>query len=130
MRRTTAILTVCLCAVAGCEGGAAQEPYDGVIAATRRPVSASIAGPQAPEAASIEAEVDVPWSIALLSDAKRPRAKNGGKVIVVGAASDVPPETPETIADEAGFHVAVGPRPSEEKPTTPKTCSGVVKTRS
>lgn len=133
MRRTTAILrtstilTLCLGAAAGCSGGAAQERYDGVIAAARRPAKAP-ANParQPPEAEPIASEVDVPWTIALLSNAKTSSVKKAGKVVVVDIESDVP----EAIVQEADFHVAVNPRPAGDKPATSKTCSGVVNRRS
>lgn len=126
MRRTTAILTVCLCAVAGCRGGAAQEPYDGVIAAARRPVTAAVPAPQASEVEPIASEVDVPWAIALLSDAGSAAVKKAGKVIVV----DTEPDVPESVVPAVDLHVAADPGSAEEKPATPKACSGVVKTRS
>ena len=126
MRRTTAILTVCLCALAGCQGGGAQEPYDGVLAAARRPMRAAVVVPQAPEAAPIASEVDVPWSIALLSDAKRPRPTKHGKAILANTG----PGAAETIAEDTNLHVAIDPRSAEDKAATPKTCSGVVKSRS
>jgi glucose/arabinose dehydrogenase len=127
MRRATVMLTVCLCAVAGCRGGAAQEPYDGVLAAAQRPIKATATvTPLAPEVEPIASEVDVPWAIALLSDAETPAVRKPAGTIV----ADVEPEAPETIADEAHVHVAVGPRSAEERPAPPKTCSGVVKSRS
>jgi hypothetical protein len=126
MRRTTAMLAVCTCALTGCQGGGAQEPYDGVIAASRSPVTAAVPAPQASEAEAIDSEVDVPWTIALLSDGKAPTMKKAGRVIVV----DAEPDGPDPIAREADLHVAVDPEPTTEKPATPKTCSGVVKSRS
>jgi hypothetical protein len=127
MRRTTAILTVCLSAAAGCSGGAAQEPYDGVIAAARRPAKAA-ANPaqQPPEPQPTASEIDVPWTIALLSNAKTSSVKKAGKVTVVDIESGVP----ERIVRAADFHVAVNPRSAGEKPATSKTCSGVVNRRS
>jgi glucose/arabinose dehydrogenase len=127
MRRTTAILTLCLCAVAGCRGGGAQEPYDGLIArAQPRAAAAAVSTPQAPEAEPIASAVDVPWTIALLSDGARPAARKRGK----GLALDVNPAVAATIAEEAHLNVAVEPTPTDDKPATPKACSGVVKTRS
>jgi glucose/arabinose dehydrogenase len=125
MRRTTAILAVCFCAVTGCRGGAAQEPYNGVIAAAQRAAKAAIPA-QAPEAEPIASEIDVPWAIALLSDAKTPVVKRRGRVIVVDTEHDVP----ETIAEDADLRVAVDPGSAAEKPATPKTCNGVVNRRS
>ena len=127
MRRTTAILTVSLCAVAGCRGGGAQEPYDGMLAATQRPavsVPAPVAQTVEPEV--VPSEVDVPWAIALLSDGKAPGVRKAGNATVV----HVQPEVPETVIDEADFRVAIDPTSAEERPATPKTCSGVVKSRS
>ena len=125
MRRTTAVLAVCFCALTGCRGGVAQEPYDGVIAAAR-PASAAVPTPQETEAAPIASEVDVPWAIALLSDAARPTVKKPAKVVVV----DAEPDVPEMLAQEGDFHLVVGPEPAAERRERPKTCSGVVKTRS
>jgi hypothetical protein len=125
MRQTTAILVVGLCALAGCQGGGAQEPYDGVIAAAR-PLSASVPAPQDPEAAPMASAVDVPWTIALLSDAEPPAARARANAI----APDAKPPVAERIIEEAHFHVAVDPRPTNDKPATPKACGGVVKTRS
>jgi glucose/arabinose dehydrogenase len=127
MRRRTAILTVCLCAVAGCRGGAAQEPYDGMLAAAQRPVTTrAVPAPQVPQAEPTASEVDVPWAIALLSDAKATALGKPGKVIIV----DSEPESPEMLAHDADLHVAGDPASAVERPATPKTCSGVVKSRS
>jgi hypothetical protein len=127
MRRVTAILTVCLVAVAGCQGSAAQEPYDGVIAAVQRPAKAPVVPElRSPEAEPIASEVDVPWAIALLSDAMPAPVKKPGKVIVVDVDADVP----ETVVQAVDLDVAVDPPSAAEKPATPKTCSGVVKSRS
>jgi glucose/arabinose dehydrogenase len=132
MRRTNAILVVLLCAVTGCRGTGAQEPYDGMVAAARRPSKAPPApAAEAPEAQPIASEVDVPWTIALLSDAKAPRAKRSGKLVVV----DREDEATIAIAHDADLYVATGPHPPDdkstaEKPAAPKSCSGVVKSRS
>jgi glucose/arabinose dehydrogenase len=126
MRRTTAILTVSLCAVAGCRGGGAQEPYDGMLAAQRPAGSALAPAAQTLEPEVVPSEVDVPWAIALLSDAKAPEVRKAGKATVV----DAEPDASETVSDDADFHVAIDPRFVEERPATPKTCSGVVKSRS
>jgi glucose/arabinose dehydrogenase len=127
MRRTTAILTVSLCAVAGCRGGGAQEPYDGMLAAAQRPaVSAPAPVAPTPEPEVVPSEVDVPWTIALLSDANAPRVTKAGNATVL----DTEPAVSETMADEADFRVAIDPRSAEERPATPKTCNGVVKSRS
>jgi glucose/arabinose dehydrogenase len=127
MRRMTAILTLSLCAVAGCQGGGAQEPYDGLMTvAPRRATAAAAPAPQAPDTEPIASAVDVPWTIALLSDPGRPAAAKRGEAASVDGASDVA----ATIAEEADLHVAVDPGPVDEKPASPKACSGVVKTRS
>jgi hypothetical protein len=128
MRQTTAILTVCLCAVAGCRGGAAQEPYDGMLAAAQSPPkAAAIHVAPAAEAEPIASEIDVPWAIALLSDAAASATtKPGG-----ATAANREPEAPEALAaEEIHVHAAVDPASAEEKRAAPKACSGVVKTRS
>jgi glucose/arabinose dehydrogenase len=127
MRRTTAILAMCVCAAAGCRRGAAQEPYDGAIAAATGPARpAVIDAAQTPEAWPIASEVDVPWTIALLSNAKTAAVKKTGKVMRVDKERDVA----ETIVKDADLYLAVDPGSAEEKPATPKTCSGVVNRRS
>jgi hypothetical protein len=132
MRRTTAILTLSLCAVAGCRGGAAQEPYDGLIATNRVPAgvqSAAQASP--PESDRIAAGVDVPWTIALLSDAKTSPTRRAGKVIIVQTEPEPEVDLPEIVAgDEADLHLTVNAGAAEESASAPKACSGVVKTRS
>jgi hypothetical protein len=127
MRRTTAILTLCLCAVAGCRGGGAQEPYDGLIAGAQARASAvAVVVPHVPEAEPIASAVDVPWTIALLSDGERPAARKRDKAVTPEAK----PAVAVRIAEEGHLHVAVEPTPTDDKPATPKTCGGVVKTRS
>jgi glucose/arabinose dehydrogenase len=132
MRRANAILVVLFCAVTGCRGTGAQEPYDGLVAAARRPSKALPApAARAPEAQPIASEVDVPWTIALLSDAKAPRPKRSGKLVVV----DREAEATVATAHDAGVYVAAGPHPLDdkstaEKPAAPKSCSGVVNRRS
>jgi hypothetical protein len=122
--RTSAILTVCFCAVAGCQGGAAQEPYDGAMVAVRHSaVAAPVAQTPEPEIAS---EIDVPWAIALLSDAKAARVRKPGKVVRVETEPDVSVRS----AEDADLQFAIDPRYADEKPATPKACSGVVKSRS
>jgi hypothetical protein len=113
MRRMTAIVAVCVSALTGCQGGGSQGP-------------AAVPAPQASEVEPIASEVRVPWAIALVSDARTPAPKKPGKVIVV----DVERDAPEAVVQTVDLHVAVDPRPAAEKPATPKTCSGVVKTRS
>ena len=126
MRRTTAILTLCLCVVAGCRGGAAQEPYDGVLAEAPRSMTAAAPAPHPAEAEPIASEIDVPWAIALLSDAEGSATTKPRGTTVANREA----EPPETLAEETHVHVAVGPGSAEDKPAAPKTCSGVVKTRS
>ena len=126
MRRTTSMLAVCFCALTGCQGGGAQEPYDGVIVADRRPAALSAPAPQVPDTESIASEVDAPWAIALLSDAKAPMLEKASAVTIL----DTEPGVSDAIAADADLHVAVDPRVPEDKPAMPKTCSGVVKTRS
>jgi hypothetical protein len=127
MRRTTAILAMCVCAAAGCRGGAAQEPYDGVIAAATGPARPGVIDPaQAPEARPIASEVDVPWTIALLSNAKTAAVKKTRNVMRV----DKEPDVAETIVKEADLYLTVDRESADEKPATPKTCSGVVNRRS
>ncbi|MDQ3997272.1 MAG: hypothetical protein M3303_09665 [Gemmatimonadota bacterium] len=127
MRRTTAILTACLCAVAGCRGGGAQEPYDGLIAeAQPRAAAAAVSASQVPEAEPIASAVDVPWTIALLSDGERPAARQRGK----GVALNAKPALAATMAEEVHLHVALEPAPTDDKAARPKACGGVVKTRS
>ncbi|MFN2566033.1 MAG: hypothetical protein ABR499_13635 [Gemmatimonadaceae bacterium] len=134
MRRTIAILTVCLC-VTGCRGGAAQAPYDGMIAAAQRPANAAAAHAlQAVEATPIASEVDVPWTIALLTDEPAPVIRRPRRVAVV----DRGPETAEPLSREdegeiriVAEHGHADEKPTtDEKPATPKACNGVVKSRS
>jgi hypothetical protein len=126
MRRTTAILTVCLCAAAGCRGSAAQEPYDGVIVTAKRPGKQVMPPSIAAEATPMASEVDVPFSIALLSNAKTAVARKASSVVVVEAD----PEVREITVEEVHIRFAIDPGPTEEKPAAPKACTGVVKTRS
>jgi hypothetical protein len=113
MWRRTAILAAYVCALTGCQGGGSQGPV-------------AVPAPQASEVEPIASEVPVPWAIALLSDAMPPAPKKPGKVIVV----DIELDASEAVVQTVDLHVAVDPRSAAEKPATPKTCSGVVKTRS
>jgi hypothetical protein len=124
MRRMTAMLTLWLSAAAGCRGGAAQEPYDGVIVAAQRPADAA-ATPQAAEPPQIASEIDVPWSIALLSNAKTATARKPAKVL-----AEAEPEAIDPDAHDLDLQLAGDPTVADEKPTTPKTCNGVVIRRS
>lgn len=132
MRRTSAILVVLFCAVSGCRDSEAQEPSHGVVATDQRPSKALPAPPApAPEAEPIASEVDVPWTIVLLSDARAPRAKRSGKLVIVDREDDAT----VAIAHDADLYIAAGPHPADdksaaEKPAAPKSCSGVVKSRS
>jgi glucose/arabinose dehydrogenase len=122
----TAMLTVSLCAAAGCRGGAAQEPYYGVIAAAQQPVErAATPAPQATDPQPMASEVDVPWSIALVSNAKMASARKPAKVVVVEAKPDAAPD-----AQELDLQLASDPALTEEKAAAPKTCNGVVIRRS
>jgi hypothetical protein len=130
MRRTTAILTICFCAVTGCRGGEAQESYDGAVAAAQRAVDrAPIPARRAPAVDAIALGRDVPWTIALLSDAKAaPPVKRTHRVIDV----DTEPERDlrDLSSEDADVYLAVDPGPVDETPAAPRTCNGVVKTRS
>jgi hypothetical protein len=81
---------------------------------------------EAREAKLIASEVNVPWAIALLSDAETPTARKHGNVIIVDTDRDVP----GTLAEDADLQVAVDPEPAEVKPAAPRACSGVVNRRS
>lgn len=127
MRRSTTILTACLAAAAGCWGGGAQEPYDGLLAAAKRPAKlAAIRAPQVPEGEVIASELDVPWTIALLSSAKTGGSRKVTRAIVADAERD----ERETTVPELELHVAAEPRQAEGRPEAAKTCSGVVNRRS
>jgi glucose/arabinose dehydrogenase len=127
MRRMTAMLTLWLSAAAGCRGGAAQEPYDGVIVAAQRHADpAATTAPQAAELLQMASGIDVPWSIALLSNAKTATARKPAKVLVVEAER----EATDPDAHDLDLQLASDPTLADEKPTTPKTCNGVVIRRS
>jgi hypothetical protein len=122
MRRAVAFLTVCLCAGVGCRGGVAQERYDGFGVTTRSPAA------PAPVAEAMASEVDVPWTLALLSD---------GQGRPVDAPGDVVRDERVASAEEPGFQDAVDlevafehDRLDEKPATSPKSCPGVVKGRS
>jgi hypothetical protein len=133
MQRMTAILTVCLCVVGGCRGSAAQEPDEGRVAPGQRGARAPISA-RAPEAEPIASEVDVPWAIALLSNAKTRTAKKTVKVMVVHDK----PNVDEMSRRDVHFEVAIEPgapengavTPTATRTPAPKTCSGVVNRRS
>jgi hypothetical protein len=133
MRRLTAMLTVCLCAFGACRGGAVHEPYDGVLAGAQRPAKhAAAAAPHDPETEPIASEVHVPWTIALLSNAKTSARKKSGRVIVVDSKPAAPPVLVQELnlqAQELDVQLAADPGP-DEKPAALKTCSGVVNRRS
>jgi hypothetical protein len=124
------VLVVLLCTVTGCRGSAAQEPYDGAVAAPRASMAAA-AAVQAPQPEPSDVEINVPWAIALLSDAPAPPTRKPIKPAVAARNPDLAP----AIAPEAHVHVAiesqpVSEKPAEIKPATPKVCSGVVNRRS
>ena len=98
-----------------------------MVVTTRGPATAA-AIPAAEEAEPMASEVDVPWSIALLSDADAPLAKDPGRVVVVEGGPEV--HEPASAEDVTGLEVVVDHYHGDEKPTTPKSCSGVVKGRS
>jgi hypothetical protein len=129
MRRMTAVVAVCLCAVTGCRGGAAQEPYDGIGTVARAPSSA-VPVPQVPAPAvePIASEVDVPWTIALLSDVEARHVEARGDVV-----HDEPVATAEEsrLEESVDLEVVVEHDLLQEKPaTSAKSCPGVVKGRS
>ena len=126
MRKTTA-LAACLAAVAGCHGGSTREPV------ADAPVAAPIASASLAEAV-MSREVDVPWSIALVSDEPRPAAKRAGRVLVADVAPAPAGPTDHGVAGElevVAEHAHADEKPAAgEKPEASKTCSGVVNRRS
>jgi hypothetical protein len=135
MRRMTAVVAVCLCAVAGCRGGAAQEAYDGVAAVRRAPASA-VPVPEPPPVAPepIASEVDVPWTLALLSDGEtRPGETHPAEARGDAVRDDAIAAVEESAAEEppADLELAFDhDRPDEKPATSAKSCTGVVKGRS
>jgi hypothetical protein len=134
MRRTSAVLVVLFSGMTGCSGTEAQVPNDGVMAVAQRPGAAAPAAAAQPAIAEpVASEPNVPWAIALLSDAPERPIKRAGKVTIVEAKSDAL-DVPEAIAQEADVQVALQPEPLVEKPAdekpAPKACSGVVNRRS
>jgi hypothetical protein len=134
MRRTSAVLVVLFSCMTGCSGTEAQVPNDGVIAVAQRPgVAARAAAARPPIAEPVASEPNVPWAIALLSDAPERPIKRAGKVTIVEADPDLL-DMPEAIVQDADVQVALQPEPLVEKPTeekpAPKACSGVVNRRS
>ena len=134
MRREIAILAVALSTLTACTGGAAQEPLTDAVVPPHA-AKAPAPSPQAPaaEAEPIAAEVDVPFTIALLSSAKTAGGRSGGRVIV----GDREPELGVTglhervrddAVDDTHFHVAIDV--VDETPAPAKSCSGVVNRRS
>ena len=124
MRRATAVLAVCLCAITGCRGGAAQEPYDGVVVTGR--ASATVAVPSDPVEEPIASEVDIPWTIALLSDGAARPAASPPPVTVAEREAEVDVSIPEVSLD---LQLAVD-HSADDKPRAIKVCPGVVKGRS
>ncbi len=131
MRRMTAVVAVCLCTVTGCRGGAAQEPYGGIGTVARAPSSA-VPVPQTlvPAVEPIASEVDVPWTIALLSDAEtgplESRSDDARDEAVAAVVEEAAAEEPPADFELAFEH----DRPDEKPVTSAKTCPGVVKGRS
>lgn len=129
-RAAAAVLAVSLLAIAGCRGGAAREPYDGVVGT--RGALRGVTGVESPaqDAEPMASEVDVPWTIALLSE--------GEAAQPLGEHRDVTPPDPELTADAqpsapevpADLEVAVEHDRPDEKPPAAKSCTGVVKGRS
>lgn len=131
MRRATAVLAACLCAITGCRGGAAQEPYDGVVVSSRTPAAVPLPAMPADETEPIASEVDIPWTIALLSDgARRPEPRrhvsvvNGDPHVEVEVDIEVP-----VIDVSVDLQLAVD-HSTDPKPAAIKVCPGVVKRRS
>jgi hypothetical protein len=138
MRRINAIVVTCLCAITGCKGSDAAEPYGSLLVAPRaetRGLTAALApAAQAPEAEATVSAVDAPWAIALLSDDRRSAIKRARRAMVVRRD----PVVVEPIAGwaTADIEVVLGEdevyaRPAaDEKPRPGKACSGVVNRRS
>jgi hypothetical protein len=131
MRRATIVLAACVWAITGCRGSEAQEP---AAVSGESPPAAIQAAPAEP----MSSEVDVPWAIALATDSPRPGVKRPHRVIVVDREPLVTEPSAETLEleEEGQVQVLVENAPSEgkpsadEKPHTPKSCSGVVLRRS
>jgi hypothetical protein len=130
MRRMTAVVAICLCAVTGCRGGAAQEPYDGISVTTRGPSTAvPIPNGSALTPEPMASEVDVPWTLALLSDAELRTVEEHDGLMHVEPAARV--EAPSAEDEPSDLEVALEhDRPNEKHPANAKSCSGVVKGRS
>jgi hypothetical protein len=128
MRRATAIVAVCACAVTGCRGGVTPERYDGAVVRTRSPSTVVVdRSAPAPTAEPIASEVDVPWTIALLSDVEAQPGNdrdNTRDARPAGATED--PSLEGTPTDLDIVVDAAGDRPAG----TTKSCPGVVKGRS
>jgi hypothetical protein len=126
------ILVGLLCMVTGCSGTEAQEPSPDLSAAAPRAVKRAPVPPaQASEPTSI-ADMNVPWAIALLSDAPEPPRKKPSRKVTVVVTQ---PPAPSAIEQEADLHVAIKTasvidKPVEEKPAPVKVCPGVVNRRS
>jgi len=109
-----------------CRGGVSQEAHEG-YAISGAPATASAATTTpARDAEPMASEVDVPWSIALLSDGE-PRAGELPPVIVVDRAPAA--EDPAAEEEAEDLEVAVD-HVADEKPAAAKACTGVVKGRS
>ena len=137
MRRVATILAACLCATSACRGGAAQEPYDGVVVTGRAAERVLPAAPAPVDHAEpMASEVDVRWTIALLSDAEARHVDAARRI----AVRESEPTIGETIADEPAADIAVaadfpadvhiGLHQPEDKQPASRSCPGVVKGRS
>jgi hypothetical protein len=136
MRRISAIVVTCLCAITGCKGSDAAEPYGSLLVASQVGTRAVTAAPaaQVPDAEAIVSAVDVPWAIALLSDDRPPAVKRPRRAMVVRRD----PVVVEPIAGSATADIEVvlaedhayAKPAADEKPRPAKVCSGVVNRRS
>jgi len=127
--RAAMILVACLCATSACRNGAAQGPYDGVVVTGRNApqlVPPSVAAPA--DAEPMAAEVDLRWTIALLSDAEATQIEAARRVTLLDAEPVVEDPIPDDV--EADLQLAADPHGVDEKPAASKSCTGVVKGRS
>jgi hypothetical protein len=136
MRRINAIVVTCLCAITGCKGSDAAEPYGSLLLASQVGTRGATAAPaaQAPEPEPIASAGDVPWAIALLSDDRPPAAKRPRRATVVRRdAVVVDPVAGWATADievVLGEDHAYAKPAADEKRRAAKACSGVVNRRS
>ena len=127
MRRLTTILATCLCVTGACRGGAAQEPYDGIVVSGRAAATLAPASP-ADTDEPMASEVDLRWTIALLSEAEARRVEAARRITLL----DSEPVIAEPALDAPAMDIqfALDQHPVAEKPAASKRCSGVVKGRS